>query len=54
MRIVTADDINRVLTFGALIGRAGATAFRADIATPLRKHRHFIRAAVRQRGQAVC
>lgn len=40
MRIVTADEIHRVLTYPALID-AIAEAFRADIEVPLR-HSHFI------------
>jgi len=37
MRIVTADDISRVLTYPALID-ALAEAFRADITVPVRHH----------------
>lgn len=37
MRIVTADDISRVLTYPALVD-ALAEAFRADIAVPVRHH----------------
>jgi len=40
MRVITADDINRVLTYGALIG-ALDDAFRSDIAAP-DKIAHFI------------
>lgn len=40
MRVVTADEIHRVLTYPALID-ALADAFRADIEVPLR-HTHFI------------
>ena len=40
MRIVTADDIHRVLSYSALID-AIADAFRADIEVPLR-HTHMI------------
>ena len=37
MRIVTAEDINRVLTYPALIDVL-AEAFRSDIAVPVRHH----------------
>jgi alanine dehydrogenase len=37
MRIVTADDISRVLTYPALVD-ALADAFRSDIAVPVRHH----------------
>jgi alanine dehydrogenase len=40
VRIVTADDITRVLTYDALIDALGA-AFRADIGAPLR-HTHML------------
>ena len=49
MRIVTADDINRVLRYDALID-ALAEAFRSDITAP-DKIAHFDPAAVGQRGQ---
>jgi ornithine cyclodeaminase len=40
MRVITADDINRVLTYPALI-EALREGFRADICSPLR-HTHMI------------
>ena len=40
MRVITADEINRVLTYPALI-EALREAFRADICSPLR-HTHMI------------
>ena len=40
MRVVTAEEIDRALTYPALI-EALRDAFRADIATPLR-HTHMI------------
>src|ERR1044072_3330673 len=41
MRVVTAEEINRALTYPALV-EALRDAFRTDIATPLR-HTHVIR-----------
>ena len=40
MRVITADEIDRALTYPALI-EALREAFRADIETPLR-HTHMI------------
>lgn len=42
MRIVTSDDISRVLTYGALAD-ALADAFRGDIAVPARHHHTLAR-----------
>ena len=45
MRVVTAEELDRVLTYPALI-EALREAFRADVTVPLRHH-HIDRAAGR-------